>query len=449
MRGAKSMTSRDALRADAHACLAAGLAAVEPGRLVARALARECEALVLRTPDGREVARHRGPVRLVGAGKAAAGMSRAAAAIVGDALDAGVVVVPEAVAAPRHVRALVASHPVPDASSVAATEEVLALARGAGADTLVLVLLSGGASALLCAPADGLTLADKQTVTRALLDAGADIAAFNTVRKHCSRVKGGGLARAAAGAAGCWTLVLSDVVGDDLATIASGPTVGDPTTFADARAALARYGVVPPPAVAERLRRGAAGAIPETPKPGDPLFARIHTRLIGGNADALGALADEARRRGYAVVVRPDPLLGDAAAAGAELAAAMLAIEGAIGGGRVALVAGGETLVSAKAGGLGGRSQHLALAAAPALAGHDAVLLAAGTDGIDGPTHAAGGCVDGETIARARAAGVDVAAALSATDSHRALAATGDLVVTGPTGTNVADVVVALRAAAV
>jgi hydroxypyruvate reductase len=445
MRRTKWMTSRDALRADAHACLAAGLAAVEPMRLIAGALARASDALVLRAPDGREVARHRGPVRLVGAGKAAAGMSRAAAAIVGDALDGGVVVAPERVAAPPRVRALVASHPVPDATSVASTAELLALAEGAGAETLVLVLLSGGASALLCAPADGLTLADKQVVTRALLDAGADIGAFNTVRKHCSRVKGGGLARAAAGAAGCWTLVLSDVVGDDLATIASGPTVGDPTTFADALAALSRYGVMAPAAVAERLRRGAAGAIPETPKPGDPPFARAHTRLVGTNADAVAAIADEARRRGYAVVVRQDPLVGDAAAAGADLATAVLALDA----GRVALVAGGETLVRAKPGGLGGRSQHLALAAASALAGHDAVLLAAGTDGIDGPTHAAGGCVDGETIARARAAGVDVAAALSATDSHRALAATGDLVVTGRTGTNVADVVVALRAAAV
>ena len=433
-----------ALRADAHACLAAGLAAVEPGRLVARGLLREGESLVLRAPDGRELARHRGPVRLVGAGKAAAGMARATAAIVADALDGGAVVVPAGAAAdavPR-VRLLAGSHPVPDATSVAATAELLALAGGADSDTLVLVLLSGGASALLCAPAEGMTLADKQAVTRALLDAGADIAAFNTVRKHCSRVKGGGLARASAGAAGCWTLLLSDVVADDLATIASGPTVGDPTTFADALAALDRYGVVPPPAVGERLRRGAAGAIAETPKPGDPLFARMHTCLIGRNADALEGVAAEAARRGYAVVIEREPIGGDAAAAGARLAAALLAASGS---GPVALVAGGETTVRARAGGVGGRAQHLALAAAAALDGRRAALLSAGTDGVDGPTTAAGGCVDGETMARARAAGVDVAAALAATDSHRALAVTGDLVVTGPTGTNVADVVVALR----
>jgi glycerate 2-kinase len=307
-------------------------------------------------------------------------------------------------------------------------------------------LLSGGASALLCAPADGLGLADKQAVTRALLDAGADIASFNTVRKHCSRVKGGGLARAAADAAGCWTLVLSDVVGDDLATIASGPTVGDPTTFADALAALARLGVTPPRAVADRLRRGAAGEIAETPKPGDPVFARVHTRLAGGNGDAVAAMAAEAGRRGYAVVVQRELLTGDAADAGARLAAALLAAPGRE---PIAIVAGGETTVRARPGGVGGRSQHLALAAAAALAGTGAVLLAAGTDGVDGPTGAAGGCVDGETTARARAAGVDVADALAATDSHRALEATGDLVVTGPTGTNVADVVVALRAPAV
>jgi glycerate-2-kinase len=440
--------TRDALRADAHACLTAGLAAVEPARLVGRALAREGDVLVLGMPHGGELARHRGPVRIVGAGKAAAGMARAAAAIVGDALDAGAVVVPGGSAsdAGPAVRVLAGSHPVPDATSVAATAEILALASGAGADTLVLALVSGGASALLCAPADGLGLVDKRAVTRALLDAGADIAAFNTVRKHCSRVKGGGLARAAAGAAGCWTLVLSDVVGDDPATIASGPTVGDPTTFADALAALERYGIAPPPAVAERLRRGAAGEIAETPKPGDPLFARAHTRLVGRNADALAAVAEEARRRGYTVVFEPEPLAGDAAEVGARLAAALLAAPGS---GPVALVAGGETTVRARAGGIGGRSQHLALAAAVVLHGERAALLAAGTDGVDGPTTAAGGCVDGETIARARAAGIDVAAALAATDSHHALAATGDLVVTGPTGTNVADVVVALRAPAV
>ena len=439
--------TRDVLRSDAHACFAAGLAAVEPAALVRRSLIRDGDALVLRGPDGTTIARHRGPVVVVGAGKAAVGMARAAAAVAAASIAAGVVIAPPGAgtesAGPIGVR--IGAHPVPDATSVAATAAMLDLVGRAGADTLVVAVLSGGASALLVAPSEDLTLDDKQAVTRALLDVGAEIGALNTVRKHCSRVKGGGLARAAAGAAGCWALVLSDVVGDDFATIASGPTVGDPTTFADALGVLARLGVAPPTAIAERFRRGVAGAIPDTPKPGDPLFARVHTRLVGGTADAVGAMAAEAARRGYTVTPWPKPLGGDATRTGADLAAALLALRGS---GPVAVVAGGETTVRPRPGGVGGRSQHLALAAALALAGAPAVLLAAGTDGVDGPTDSAGGCVDGETAARARAAGLDPSAALDATDSHRLLARTGDLVVTGPTGTNVADVVVALRASA-
>jgi glycerate-2-kinase len=275
-----------------------------------------------------------------------------------------------------------------------------------------------------------------------MLAAGAEIGDLNAVRKHCSRVTGGGLARATAHTAGTWALVLSDVPGDDLSTIASGPTIGDPTTYAGALAALSRLGVVPPRAIGAHLRRGADGAFPETPKPGDAIFARVETRLVGTNGDAVAAAAGEAAKRGYAVTTAPRELRDDAAAAGAALVDTLLALPGAA---PVALVAGGETTVRAVAGGAGGRSQHLAVAAAMRLENSSGVLLAAGTDGIDGPTDAAGGCVDGETVARARAAGLDPAAILRATDTHRLLHTTGDLVVTGPTGTNVADVVVALR----
>jgi glycerate-2-kinase len=265
------------------------------------------------------------------------------------------------------------------------------------------------------------------------------------VRKHCSRVAGGALAVAAGGAAGCWTLVMSDVVGDDPATIASGPTVADPTTFADALAALVRHGVTPPPDVAAHLARGAAGVVAETAKPGDPRVERVRTTIVGRNADAVAAAAAAARERGYAVTVVGEPLRGDAALVGDVLAEAL---RSRLDRGPVAIVAGGETTVRARPGGVGGRSQHLALAAAIGLDGGPGVLLAAGTDGVDGPTDAAGACVDGGTAGRARAAGFDPDGALHATDSHRVLAATGDLVVTGPTGTNVADVVVALRAPA-
>lgn len=434
------------LRSDAAACFTAALAAVEPGAVVARALAREGRALVLRDRCGDEVARHAGPVRVVGAGKAVVAMARAARAIVGPDLADGLVIAPHG--GPGSdlgvVRVRRGAHPVPDAAGVAATAALLDAVRTADDGTLVLVLLSGGASSLLVAPAAPVTLDDTQALTRALLAAGAEIGALNTVRKHCSRVKGGGLAREAAGARGVWALVLSDVVGDDLATIASGPTVADPTTHRDALDVLSRYGVTPPPSVDAHLRRGVAGTIPETPKPGDPLFDRVRTTCVGGNGDAVAGAVAEARRRGYAVTRWPVPVDGEAAAAGERLARALCAAPGSD---PVALVAGGETTVRARPGGAGGRSQHLALAAALALAGEPAVLLAAGTDGVDGPTAAAGACVDGDSVRRARALGLDPRAALDGTDSHRVLAATGDLLVTGPTGTNVADVVVALRAA--
>jgi len=428
-----------ALRADALACHAAALAAVEPGALVAAHLARDAGTLRLRDDVA---ASHAGPVLVVGAGKAALAMARAAAAAAGSACRGGIVIVPHGGdgPCPGGVEVLTGAHPVPDAAGAEATRRLLVAVASAGPDTLVLVVLSGGASALLVAPASGLTLADKQALTARLLAAGADIAELNAVRKHCSRVKGGGLLRAARQAAGVWTLLLSDVVGDDPATIASGPTVADPTTFADA-AAVVRTRLAPadvPPAVAARL----AGTEPETLKPGDPALRRARAVVVGGNRDAVAAAACAAGERGYAVDVVATPITGDAATAGTALATRLRAHPA---GQRVAVIAGGETTVRVVPGGRGGRSQQLALAAALALAGERAVLLAAGTDGVDGPSGAAGACVDGDTVARARAAGADPAHALAATDSARLLGATGDLLVTGPTGTNVADLVVALR----
>jgi hydroxypyruvate reductase len=434
-----------ALRADALACHAAALAAVDPGALTAARLARRGGTLVL-VGDGGACESHAGPIVVVGAGKAALAMGRAAAVAAGPALRGGLVVVPHGAtgACPGGVEVVSAAHPVPDAAGEAATLRLLDLVARTPSDTLVLVVLSGGASALLVAPAPGIALAHKQELTRRLLVSGADIAAVNAVRKHCSRVKGGGLARAAAGAAALWALVLSDVPGDDPATIASGPTVADQTTFTDAVRVLARH-LVPdavPPEVRAHLARGAAGAVAETLKPGDPALARAHTLVVGRNADAVAAAAATARERGYAVEVVAEPLGGDAAVAGRNLAARLAAARRGV---PAAVVAGGETTVRVVPGGRGGRCQQLALAAALALDGLPAVLLAVGTDGVDGPTDAAGACVDGGTAARARIRGLDPAAALAATDSHPLLAATGDLVRTGPTGTNVADVVVALR----
>jgi len=433
------------LRADARACLDAALAAVDPARLVERRLRRGCDALALADANGREIGRHDGPVLVLGAGKAALAMGRAAATAAGDACRGGRLIVPHGGAGPCPGGVAVATgrHPVPDDAGAAATAELLELVGRADERTLVVAVLSGGASALLVAPAAGVGLADKQAVTAALLAAGAPIDALNLVRRHCSRVKGGGLARAAARAAGLWALLLSDVVGDDPAVIASGPASPDPTTFADAVAVLARH-LAPrdvPPAVVSHLARGAAGEVADTVKPGDPLLARVRSVVVGGNRTAVAAAAEAAMARGYAVEVVAEPVVGDAAEAGRALAGRALALPP---GG--ALVAGGETTVRAR-GGSGGRAQHLALAAAVELAGSRIVLLAAGTDGVDGPTDAAGACVDGETVARARAAGCDPGEALAATDSHGLFARTGDLVRSGPTGTNVADVVVALRPA--
>jgi len=434
------------LRADVLACHAAALEAARPGRLVTRSLDHARGTLRLRGHGGELLAEHAGPLLVVGAGKAALAMARAAAEAAGDACAGGMVIVPHGGggSCPGGVEVATAAHPVPDAAGEAASGRLLGLVAAADARTLVLVVLSGGGSSLLVAPAEGLALADKQDLGARLLASGADITALNVVRKHCSRVKGGGLARHAVGTAGLWTLVLSDVVGDDPATIGSGPTVGDPSTFRDAAAVLARYVAQDdvPARVRTHIERGCAGAVPETVKPGDPALARAVTVVVGGSRDVVAAAAAAASARGYATQVVPEPLTGDAARAGRALAALLRTARGPF-----ALVAGGETTVRARPGGRGGRSQQLALAAAPVLEGEPCVLLAAGTDGVDGPTDAAGACIDGGTTARARALGLDPAAALVATDSHPLLDATGDLLRTGPTGTNVADLVVALRAA--
>jgi glycerate-2-kinase len=437
-----------ALRADARACHAAAVAAAEAGSLVAARLRRDGEGLSLAGPGDVGTLCHPGPVVIVGAGKAADAMAAAAVAVVGDSFHGGALVLPRGGAGPAVPGLEIGhgGHPLPDAGGVAATERLLTRVREVGPDTLLLVVLSGGASALLVAPAAGIDVADKRQLTASLLAAGADIMALNTVRKHCSRVKGGGLLMAAARARAVWTLVLSDVVGDDPAVIASGPTVADPTTFADAAIVLERH-LAPsdvPPAIHGHLVRGCAGEVPETLKAGDPPLRRARTVVIGGNREAVTAAAEALRVRGYTVATPDRPLIGDAAAAGRMVVEHLRALPRDR---PVALVVGGETTVRVHAGGRGGRCQQLALAAALALAGEAGVLLAAGTDGVDGPTDAAGACVDGETVLRARRCGLDPARALAATDSHPLLEATGDLIRVGPTGTNVADVVVALRGA--
>jgi hydroxypyruvate reductase len=373
-------------------------------------------------------------------------MARAAEEVLGDRLDEALAVSTAREGDLARTRLLTASHPVPDARGLAAAAEVEALARGLGRQDLLLVLLSGGASALLPSPAEGLSLEDKARATALLLRAGATIHETNAVRKHLSRLKGGGLARAAAPAR-VVTLVLSDVVGDDLATIASGPTVPDPTTYADALDVLRRREILAevPPAVREHLESGARGERPETPKPGDAALRRTATRIVGSNRLSVEAAAREARRQGLRPLVLATRLEGEAREAARVLVAVL---RECVESSRpvappVCLLAGGETTVTVRGDGQGGRNQELAVAAAPCLAGFPVPAVVAGlaTDGIDGASDAAGGLADDTTAARAAALGLAPAAAfLAASDTRNYLGPLGDLIVTGPTGTNVADV---------
>ncbi len=304
------------------------------------------------------------------------------------------------------------------------------IASQAGPDDLIVCLISGGASALLPLPAPPITLAQKQKTTRLLLHCGASIHEINCVRKHMSRIKGGQLARLAYPAT-LVTLILSDVVGDDLDVIGSGPTVPDRSTVADARAILAKY------RIPNKL------SLEETPKPGDKVFEKTHNAIVGSNALAVDAAVKEARSLGFHTLLLSTFVEGEAREVARVYAAIAKQIRAT---GRpiktpACVIAGGETTVTVRGNGVGGRNQEFALAAAMDIPGlRDVVILSAGTDGTDGPTDAAGAIADGSTLARAQALGLDAAAFLANNDSYRFFEATGDLIKTGPTGTNVADV---------
>ncbi len=338
-----------------------------------------------------------------------------------------------------------AGHPVPDARSVAGGTRALARARGVAAGETLVVLLSGGASALLCGPVDGVSLADKQQASRVLLASGAPIEALNAVRKHLSQIKGGWLATSCAGAV--LTLAVSDVVGDSPSVIGSGPTVADPSTFADAAAVIDRWGgrAAYPAAVRSYLARGLAGGAPETPKPGDARLARSAFHIIGGRREALDGARRAAEALGYLVHVIDDPIVGEARAAASNHLAA-IARHAARLPRPCCIISGGETTVHVTGHGKGGRNQEFALAAVEALEalGPAAALASIGTDGIDGPTDAAGAIVDTGSAARARAAGLDARQYLDHNDAYAFLDRVGALVRTGPTGTNVGDLQVVM-----
>ena len=412
----------------------AGIRAVDAGALVRRALSR--------TELGA------GNVWIIAAGKASVAMADAAVTELGPRIQGGLVVPPVDAAAPAPLEVIVGQHPQPGAGSESAARRALAIASAVPRDGRLVVLISGGASSLLALPAEGLPLDDKRAATGVLLRAGADIYALNTVRKHLSAIKGGRLAVACD--APSTTFVLSDVVGDDLSVVASGPTVADRSTFADALAVIDQFGgrAAYPDSVVAQLLAGVQGERAESPKPGDPKLARAQTALVGGRHEAMRGAAEEATRLGYSVVTLDPPIVGEARDAGPHFVREALASASALRR-PACVIASGETTVRVSGSGIGGRNQEFVLASFDALASVDApaALASAGTDGIDGPTDAAGAVAD--TASRSRADALELgpaSAALDANDSHPYLDALGDLIRTGQTGTNVGDLQIFLLA---
>lgn len=379
----------------------------------------------------------RGRTIVVGAGKAAAAMAAAVEAHWRGPLE-GLVVTRYGHGAPTaRIKVVEASHPVPDEAGPAAARAILDLVGGLGADDLVLALISGGGSALLALPGGDVTLADKQAINRALLKSGAQIGEMNCVRKHLSAIKGGRLAAAAAPAR-VVSLIISDVPGDDLSVIASGPTVADSTTLAEARKVLEKYKIDVSPAV----RRHLSDPANETPKPGDPRLANVTNLLIATPQSSLEAAAKVARDAGFAPIILGNAIEGEARECGVVHAgiAKQCAGYGQPAAPPCAIISGGETTVTVRGKGRGGRNAEFLLSLAVALDGHPAIsALAADTDGIDGSEDNAGAIIGPDTLARAAGLGLDLKAMLTDNDAYTAFSRLGDLLITGPTRTNVND----------
>jgi glycerate 2-kinase len=427
------------------AVLRASLAAVDPESVVRRHVQRKDQRLLV--GDGAYDLAEVGKVWVVGGGKAAVPMAAALWDILGERIASGVVVTKYGHVDPDldtgSVEVIEAGHPVPDENGVVGARQMAGLLQGVDEHDLVLAVISGGGSALLTLPAGDLSLDDLQSTTQLLLRSGATIVELNAVRKHLSLIKGGGLARLAGGARAAG-LILSDVVGDPLDVIASGPLSPDPTTFADAWEVLARYGLLErvPDAVRTRLKAGCDGEIGETPKPGDALFDRIQTTIVGSNRLAAQAAVEEGLNQGLNALLLSTYVEGEAreVARVASALAKELVHHNRPVARPACLVWGGETTVTVRGDGTGGRNQELALAAALALDGWpDVILVALGTDGTDGPTDAAGAVATGETISRAASKGLNARLHLEQNNAYPFFDALHDLIRTGPTGTNVND----------
>ena len=435
------------LKGDARQIFEAGLKAVDPKEAVKRFVA--LEGNILRIGEKELDLGEFDHVWAIGAGKASAAMAQAVEEILGDFLTGGLVIVKYDYLAPlKKIHLKEAGHPTPDENGWRATQALADMAAKMGGKDLMLFLLSGGGSALLPMPIESITLEEKMATTRLLLNSGASIQEMNTIRKHLSQIKGGQLASLAHPAT-LVSLILSDVVGDPLDVIASGPTVGDPTTFRDCQAVLDRYSLTGkvPPSVRLYLEAGIRGEVAETPKPNDTVFSNTSNTLVGNNLQALEAAAEEAQMLGYKTLILSSMIEGDTTEAAGFHAALLKEV---VRSGHpveppACLISGGETTVVVRGKGKGGRNLEFSLAAALDLAGLRAVcLLSGGTDGTDGPTDAAGAVVDGDTVSRALEKGLDPKEFLAENDSYHFFQHLGDLLITGPTNTNVMDLRVML-----
>ncbi len=430
------------MREQALQIFQAGLQAVDPVEAILRHVTLNDN--VLRISDRQFNLEDYDRILVVGAGKAVAPMAKAVEDLLGNRISDGVIVVKDKHGLPlKKIKVREASHPVPDERGVQGTEEILSLVETAGKRDLIICLISGGGSALLIAPVHGISLEDKQNATKLLLACGATIHEFNAVRKHLSRAKGGRLAQMAYPAT-VTSLILSDVVGDDLDVIASGPTVPDYSTFDDAEQILKGYGIWDqlPPTVRDHLAKGTSDQIEDTPKSDNAAFQQCSQVLVGTNLQALKAAGQEAQQLGYHPLILSSKVEGEAREVArfyAAIASEVLSSENPLKP-PVCVLAGGETTVTLTGDGRGGRNQEFALAAALAITGLDnVVVLSGGTDGTDGPTDAAGAMADGTTVARALEKGLEPKDFLRRNDSYNFFQKLEGLLMTGPTLTNVMD----------
>jgi glycerate 2-kinase len=440
--------SLEELKGMARQIFSKAVSAVDPAQKLKDTVRIKGDQLLIETGAGSEKAFPLdgfSNIFVIGAGKASASMASAMEQIFGDRMTQGIITAKYGHTLPLKKTTIVeAGHPIPDPEGFEGAKKIQRLLRASGPGDLVVFLLSGGGSALLPLPAEGITLEEKQQVTQLLLDCGADIGEINTIRKHISQIKGGWLAR--------WAypstvigFILSDVVGDPLDVIGSGPTVPDPSTYEDAWEILKKFDLIDKvaPSIQKHLLLGREGKIQETPKPGEAVFEKVHNMIIGSNILALRSAEREASSLGLHTLILSSSIVGEtreAARFHSAIAKEVLSSDHPLPR-PACIISGGETTVTIKGNGLGGRNQEFALAAALEIQGFEKiVLLSGGTDGTDGPTDAAGAIADHTTVERARAMGLNPKAHLENNDAYPFFRRLGDLLITGPTHTNVMDV---------